>query len=78
MIQGNGGDQGRRPDSTTLVASSRPQPHFQQEHIGRGAAKQPQTRQGGELEEGEGDVAPGGFHLGKGRAVIAIRPAPGH
>ena len=70
VIQGNGGDQGD-VGFHHIGGISRPQPHFQQEHRAR-RGETPQTRQGGELEEGEGDVAPGGFHLGKGRAVIAI------
>ncbi len=72
VIEGNGGDHGHIGLHHIGGIEPTAQPHFQQQHIGRGAPKQPQARQGGELEEGKGYLAAGRFHLGKGGAVIAI------
>jgi len=72
VIEGNGGD--HRHIGLHHIGGVEPtaQPHFQQQHIRRVAAKEPQASQGGELEEGKGDLAASGFHFGKRRAVLAI------
>ncbi len=72
MIERNGGDHGDIGLHHIGGIEPAAQPHFQQEHIRRGAAEQPQARQGGELEEGKGNLAAGCFHLGKGGTVLAV------
>ena len=72
VIEGNGGDHGHIGLHHIGGVEPTTQPHFQQQHIGGGAAEEPQASQGGELEEGKGNLAAGRFHLGKGGAVIAV------
>ena len=73
MIERNGGDHGHIGLHHIGGVEPAAQPHFQQQHVGRGAAEEPQARQGGKLEEGERYLAASGFHLGKGGAVLAVR-----